>query len=1473
MAEDIEVSNLVTKLSIDDSGVEKSMAELARQMKVVQSEFQAASSRIGEHANSQDALRTKVDSLNKQMDVQAQRIAKLKKQHEEAAAAKGTDARETQNLEIKLNKAVAQYNKLDSELKATTSELQKQSSAWTKATAALDAASKKMESLGRTMSAAGQSMSLMVTAPIAGAGVAAAKSSIDFETAFAGVKKTVNATAEELEGFRQDIRDMSKEMPATATEIAGVAEAAGQLGIKNSALMSFTKVMTNMGVATNMASEEAATSLARLANITQMPQQDFEKLGSTIVALGNNLATTESEITAMGLRLAGAGHQVGMSEAQILGLAGALSSVGIEAEAGGTAISTVMSKMASAVMSGGKELDTMAQIAGMTSKQFKEGFQKDAATAIVSFIEGLHRLSQSGQNVFAILDKVGMSEIRMRDALLRASGAGDLFRNSLQLSTKAWGENTALQNEADQRYETTASKLKMLGNRITDAAITLGDALVPAIMAGLDALEPLFKSIEEASTWFSNLDASTRKTIISIVAMVAAAGPLLIIAGKLVTSIAALIPVVKGLGAALMFLTTNPIGLVITAIGAAVAAFVSIKSSMDDAKQAAEDLAQAQQNLQEVQANGIERSEVDAAQEKINKLNELIATYQKLIDVAAESSSAQMGNNVLALDSAAKELGYSMSEAEKTAREFGITLEYIDDNGKISAKSMKDLQNAVNVYSKAVKDAKRETTSEINDQAKSIASRKQEIISVENLIKTYTSAKKGSKDWTAAQKELASQFPQFVTATGVNVQAIKGLLLVKEREIALEWANIQAKATEALQEKNTAIAKQQAAIRIAEGIAKITGASGLAQAAVARMNAELDRLRGEAASLQALANMKPEDIKIPAVSVPKVPVIDVSAPAKKTKTPKTKTPKADAYENKALDEAYKKLEHLKAMDELTSSQELKMLETIQAKYIKTADERMAVEEKIHSVKKQMGDDSLEAALKDYERAKQLGKLTENDEIARLQRIKKLYADSADERADIDDKIFEATQRKIEAEKQARVDAVQRASNALQAAYEDRVARENLTDQEAFKLKDKLLNEQIYLNRNYLEKVLADDRYTAAEKKKIERDTTEEIRKQTNDRLQLQREYNEAVRKAQIDSINDLSKGIQDALKARYQAEKQAAEENIRAAQDANEQWKNDQLDAIKTVYNARVDAAQKAADAEIERINSVYNAQIDAIQKQLDALDKAETERSRSELDAADQKKIKQLQDKIEYEHDDYNKQQLQKELNKVIADMNERHRQEQLQDTKDALKTEQQELKDKLSEETQAIKDQLAVKKELMAAEYQAQQESINAIYAAQKASLDQQLADTQAHYAKLLEAKNLQAEAEKMIIDKQQKDILVLLNSYGDSYNLAGQTLGEQLVAGFKPQVDEISAMIANVVAQINAARSAAVSAMAEANAAASAAAAASANKNSAIGSSAKSSPTQVAVINHFNTPITTPSSISAATQRAAQKLAMNL
>ena len=340
--------------------------------------------------------------------------------------------------------------------------------------------------LGKMKSAAKTAFTA-IGAAAAGAVVASAKIGIGFESAFAGVKKTVNATDDQLAKLRDGIRDMAKEIPSSANEIAGIAEAAGQLGIKTDSILSFTRVMSDLGVATNLAGDEAASTLAKFANITGMPQENFDRLGSTIVALGNNLVTTEADIAAMAMRLAGAGTQVGMTEAQILSFAGALSSVGIEAEAGGSAFSRVMSDMQLAVETNSKDLKKYAKVAGMTGDQFKKSFQKDAAGAILEFVKGLNNTARNGKSATAVLADMGIEEIRLSDALKRAAGASGVFEDAVKLGSEAWEENTALAKEAEQRYATTESKIKILGNSVKDLGITAWDAFSGSFGKSIDS--------------------------------------------------------------------------------------------------------------------------------------------------------------------------------------------------------------------------------------------------------------------------------------------------------------------------------------------------------------------------------------------------------------------------------------------------------------------------------------------------------------------------------------------------------------------------------------------------------------------------------------------------------------------------------------------------------------------------------------------------------------------------------------------------------------------------------------------------------------------------------------------------------------------------------------------------------------------------------------------------------------------------
>ena len=308
-----------------------------------------------------------------------------------------------------------------------------------------------------------------------------AQASMDFESAMTGVAKTTDLTDDELSAMSDAIKEMSTEIPATTEELAAIAESAGQLGIHKESLLDFTEIMAMLGTSTNMTADEAATSLSRLANITGMSQEDFDRLGATIVDLGNNLATTEKEIVDMSMRIAGAGAQVGMTEAEIMSFSGALSSVGIEAEAGGSAFSTLISNMSLAVQQGGDGLEQFADVAGMSAAEFAAAFEEDAAGAIIQFIQGLGNMESEGRSAIAVLDDMGLSDIRMRDALLRAAGASDVFTNALQIGSNAWDENTALVNEASKWYATTQSQLTMMQNAYKNLKVAIGDAYTPAL--------------------------------------------------------------------------------------------------------------------------------------------------------------------------------------------------------------------------------------------------------------------------------------------------------------------------------------------------------------------------------------------------------------------------------------------------------------------------------------------------------------------------------------------------------------------------------------------------------------------------------------------------------------------------------------------------------------------------------------------------------------------------------------------------------------------------------------------------------------------------------------------------------------------------------------------------------------------------------------------------------------------------------
>lgn len=447
-----------------------------------------------------------------------------------------------------------------------------------------DKMSSSIKNTATVMKNSGSSMvkiGATLTASIGGAFALCAKNAIEFESAWTGVLKTVNGSESQLENIKQGLIDLSNKIPPSASELAGIAEIAGQLGIETNNIVKFTETMAMLADTTNIVGEEGALQLAKFMNVMGTSQDNVDRLGASLVELGNNFSTTEANILNMASRLSDLGVLANFNETQVLAWATAMSSAGIEAEMGGTAMKKMVTEIERATLSGGDSLEQFAKIAGTTSSEFKKAFGEDASKATLMFLEGLNKVKQQGGSISQVLDDMDIKEVRLRETIIKLASTHEEVANALGMSASAWEENSALVDEASLRYGTTESQLKIMRNQIQNATLDIGNALLPVI-------RDLVEWVAKIANGFANLDPNIKEIIVKVGLIALAIGGVLLVGGGLLMFISNLVTafgVLAGagitLGGVIAFLT-SPITLVIVAIGLLIANVVLVKKAWDN---------------------------------------------------------------------------------------------------------------------------------------------------------------------------------------------------------------------------------------------------------------------------------------------------------------------------------------------------------------------------------------------------------------------------------------------------------------------------------------------------------------------------------------------------------------------------------------------------------------------------------------------------------------------------------------------------------------------------------------------------------------------------------------------------------------------------------------------------------------------------------------------------------------------------
>lgn len=334
-----------------------------------------------------------------------------------------------------------------------------------------------LQKVGDVMSSVGSSMTQFLTLPILGVGAAAIKTMVDFETAFTGVKKTVDENNDVTKGaitnydvLERKIREIATTLGLPKEEIAGIMQMAGQLGVRgNEALGSFTETVAKLTITTGESSEYIAMMIGKMAAISGLNiADDVTKLGSVITALGNTTATTERDIMRFGVRASAAGTLLGMSLPDILAVSAAYESTGTKAERGGTAFTKIMLAIQGEAAKGTEDVKKF------TDQISKNNKEVDKWTKVLNEAQAEQkRLSSSGSASQEELQKLADTIATAQENLAIYKDTNEGLSVAIKASSNAQGGFAKLLGMTDKEFQNMA--------RSTDGATTLFTKLVDTI--------------------------------------------------------------------------------------------------------------------------------------------------------------------------------------------------------------------------------------------------------------------------------------------------------------------------------------------------------------------------------------------------------------------------------------------------------------------------------------------------------------------------------------------------------------------------------------------------------------------------------------------------------------------------------------------------------------------------------------------------------------------------------------------------------------------------------------------------------------------------------------------------------------------------------------------------------------------------------------------------------------------------------
>jgi TP901 family phage tail tape measure protein len=326
-----------------------------------------------------------------------------------------------------------------------------------------------------------------------GISLASFKIAADFERNFADVQRVTNLSTEEAKALEGALIDVSKSIPVGFADLTQIATLAGQLNIAEQNIANFTETVAKFSATTDVTIDAAATAFGRLDQLVEGVDGQFDKLASSILAVGVNAVATESDIIAITTQIASVANIAGFSASELIGFSSALASVGTRPELARGTFTRLFTEIQQSVGSGSEQLNEFAKVAGRSVEDFRNAWTSgEGVDVVISILEGLER---EGQNADRALAKLGITSVRDVPTLLKLAQGVESVKEQIAIANIGFIAGTELQDQYGIITATLSEKIVVLRNNFEALIASLGGLTGPVTFV-VDLLIKLVDTLE-----------------------------------------------------------------------------------------------------------------------------------------------------------------------------------------------------------------------------------------------------------------------------------------------------------------------------------------------------------------------------------------------------------------------------------------------------------------------------------------------------------------------------------------------------------------------------------------------------------------------------------------------------------------------------------------------------------------------------------------------------------------------------------------------------------------------------------------------------------------------------------------------------------------------------------------------------------------------------------------------------------------